>query len=72
LSERERISNHARSGNLIGTQQQVTLVRPDGLIFYESSLNSLEYLQASINQNFHFLSTTPTFAKGDAIYEEAI
>ena len=72
LSARERISDIALSGNTISTQQQVTLVRPDGLVFYESSLNALEYLQTAISQNFHFLSTIPVASKGDVIYEEAI
>lgn len=72
LSAREGISDLTLSDNAIGTQQQVTLVRPDGLIFYESSLNALEHLQTAINQNFHFLSTTLASTEGDFIYEEAI
>lgn len=72
LSARETISDIALSADAMKTRQQVTLVRPDGLIFYESKLNALEQLQTAIDQNFHFLSDTPNSMTEKSIYEEAI
>ncbi|MDO8342505.1 MAG: FAD-dependent monooxygenase [Cellvibrio sp.] len=72
LSAREAISDMVLPAGAINTWQQVTLVRPDGLIFYESRLNALDHVQTAIDQNFHFLSTILNSTTGEAIYEEAI
>lgn len=72
LSEREAISDIVLSADAINAWQQITLVRPDGLIFYESRLNAIEHLQSSIDENFHFLSTTLNAMTKEAIHETAM
>ncbi|HTF97386.1 MAG TPA: FAD-dependent monooxygenase [Cellvibrio sp.] len=70
LSSREHIVALDMPEADVRMQKDVVLVRPDGLVFYESGLDKTANLHTAISSNFHF--TTNKATAKETLYEEAI